>query len=74
MDNATRLQILAAQYAGSSSDSVVGGFLAPGAMAAVFFLAFIVVIFVLVGIVDFFTESPVQYYENPDVEKYLDKK
>ena len=28
--------------------------MAPGAMAAVFFLAFIVVVFVLVGIVDFF--------------------
>lgn len=48
--------------------------MAPGAMAAVFFLTFIVVVFVLVGIVDFFTEQPVQYYENSDVEKYFDKK
>lgn len=74
MDNATRAQILAAQYAGNSPDSIVGSFLAPGAMAAVFFLAFIVVVFVLVGVVDFFTEQPAQYYENNDVEKYFDKK
>lgn len=74
MDNATRAQILTAQYAGNSPDSVVGGFMAPGAMAAVFFLAFIIVVFVLIGIIDHFTEQPVQYYENHDVEKYLDKK
>lgn len=74
MDNATRAQILAAQYAGNSPDSIIGSFLAPGMAAAVFFLAFIVVVFVLVGIVDHFTEQPVQYYENPEVEKYLDKK
>lgn len=48
--------------------------MAPGAMAAVFFLAFIIVVFVLIGIIDHFTEQPVQYYENHDVEKYLDKK
>lgn len=74
MDNATRLQILAAQYAGNSPDSVVGGFMAPGAMAAIFFLAFIVVVFILMGVVDFFTEQPTQYYENHDVEKFFDKK
>ena len=48
--------------------------MAPGAMAAVFFLAFIVVVFVLVEIIDHFTEQPEQYYENNDVEKYFDKK
>lgn len=74
MDNATRVQILAAQYAGNSPDSVVGGFLAPGACAAVFCLGFIVVVLILMGIVDHFTEQPSQYYENHDVEKYLDKK
>ena len=74
MDNATRLQILAAQYAGNSPDSVVGGFMAPGALVAIFFLAFIVAVFILMGVIDFLTEQPVQYYENHDVEKFLDKK
>ena len=74
MDNATRAQILAAQYAGNSPDSIVGSFLAPGAMAVVFFLAFIVIVFVIGVIIDYFTEQPVQYYENHEVEKYLDKK
>lgn len=74
MDNATRVQILAAQYAGNSPDSIVGSFLAPGAMVAVFCIGFIIVVFVLIGIIDHFTEQPVQYYENNDVEKYFDKK
>jgi hypothetical protein len=74
MDNATRAQILAAQYAGNSPDSIVGSFLVPGMAAAAFCIGFIIVVFVLIGIIDHFTEQPVQYYENHEVEKYLDKK
>ena len=48
--------------------------MAPGALVAVFFLAFIVAVFILMGVIDFLTEQPVQYYENHDVEKFLDKK
>lgn len=57
MDNATRLTILAAQYAGDSPNSIVSGFLAPGASAAVFCIGIIIVIGVVIGVLDHFTDE-----------------
>ena len=57
MDNATRLKILAAQYAGDSPDAIVSGFLAPGASAGIFFIGVIIIIGVIVGVLDHFTEK-----------------
>jgi hypothetical protein len=57
MDNATRLKILAAQYAGDSPDAIVSGFLAPGASAGIFFIGVIIVIGIIVGILDHFTDE-----------------
>ena len=57
MDNASRLKILAAQYAGGSPDSIVSGFLAPGVSAAVFFIGVIIVIGIIIGVLDHFTDE-----------------
>ena len=57
MDNATRLKILAAQYAGDSPDAIVSGFLAPGASAGIFFIGVIIIIGIIVGILDHFTDE-----------------
>lgn len=75
MDNATRLKILAAQYAGDSPDAIVSGFLAPGASAGIFFIAVIIIIGVIVGVIDHFTEKQpevwkeVQYDERENKEE-----
>lgn len=57
MDNATRLKILAAQYAGDSPDAIVSGFLAPGASAGIFFIGVIIIIGIIVGVLDHFTDE-----------------
>ena len=57
MDNATRLKILAAQYAGDSPDAIVSGFLAPGVSAGIFFIGVIIIIGVIIGVLDHFTDE-----------------
>ena len=61
MDNATRLTILMAQYAGSSPNSIVSDFLAQGASAALFCVCVIIVIGIVIDIVidvlDHFTDK-----------------
>lgn len=57
MDNATRLKILAAQYAGDSPDAIVSGFLAPGASAGIFFIGVIIIVGVIIGVLDHFTDE-----------------
>lgn len=61
MDNATKLTILTAQYAGGSPNSIVSDFLAQGASAAVFCVAVIIVIGIVIDIVidilDHFTDK-----------------
>lgn len=57
MDNATRLTILAAQYAGDSPNSIVSGFLAPGASAVVFCVGVVIVIGIIIGVLDHFTDE-----------------
>ena len=52
MDNATRLQILAAQYAGGPSNAFVESFVAPGAVAVFYCICIVVVIGILIGIAD----------------------
>lgn len=52
MDNATRLQILAAQYAGGPSDAFVGSFMAPGVIAVFYCLCIVVIIGILIGVID----------------------
>ena len=75
MDNATRLKILAAQYAGDSPDAIVSGFLAPGVSAGIFFIGVIIIIGVIVGVIDHFTEKQpevwkeVQYDERENKEE-----
>ena len=71
MDNATRLKILAAQYAGDSPDSIVSGFLAPGASAAIFCVGIIIVIGIVIGVLDHFWKE-IQYDEKETKRK--DKK
>lgn len=51
MDNATRLTILTAQYAGGSSNSIFSDFLAQGASAALFCVCVIIVIGIVIDIV-----------------------
>ena len=51
MDNATKLTILTAQYAGGSTNSIVSNFLAQGASAAVFCVCVIIVIGIVIDIV-----------------------
>ena len=76
MDNATRLKILAAQYAGVSPDAIVSGFLAPGASAGIFFIGVIIIIGIIVGVLDHFTDEKqpevwkeVQYDERENKEE-----
>ena len=61
MDNATRLTILMAQYAGSSPNSIVSDFLAQGVLAAMFCVCVIIVIGIAIDIVidvlDHFTDK-----------------
>ena len=61
MDNATRLTILTAQYAGGSTNSIVSDFLAQGASAAVFCVCVIIivgiVIDVVIDVIDYFTDK-----------------
>lgn len=71
MDNATRLKILAAQYAGDSPDSIVSGFLAPGASAAILCVGIIIVIGIVIGVLDHFWKE-IQYDEKETKRK--DKK
>ena len=52
MDNATRLQIIAAQYAGGPSDAFVGSFIAPGVVAVFYCICIVVVVGILIGIAD----------------------
>lgn len=51
MDNATRLTILTAQYAGGSPNSIVSDFLAQGASAALFCVCVIIIIGIVIDIV-----------------------
>lgn len=51
MDNATRLTILTAQYAGGSPNSIFSDFLAQGASAALFCVCVIIVISIVIDIV-----------------------
>jgi hypothetical protein len=71
MDNATRLKILAAQYAGDSPDAIVSGFLAPGASAGIFFIGVIIVIGVIIGVLDHFTDEkpPEVQYDERETKK-----
>ena len=71
MDNATRLKILAAQYAGGSPGSIISGFLAPGASAAIFCVGIIIVIGIVIGVLDHFWKE-IQYDEKETKRK--DKK
>jgi len=71
MDNATRLKILAAQYAGDSPDSIVSGFLAPGASAAIFCVGIIIVIGIVIGVLEHFWKE-IKYDEKETKRK--DKK
>ena len=48
MDNATRLTILMAHYAGSSPYSIVSDFLAQGVLAAMFCVCVIIVIGIVI--------------------------
>ena len=61
MDNATKLTILTAQYAGSSPNSIVSDFLAQGVLAAMFCVCVIIVIGIVIDIVidvlDHFTDK-----------------
>lgn len=74
MDNATRLKILAAQYAGGSSDSIVSGFLAPGASAAIFVIGLIIVIGIIIGVLDHFTEKPTEIWKEIQYDEREQKK
>ena len=51
MDNATKLTILTAQYAGGSTNSIVSDFLAQGASAAVFCVCVIIIVGIVIDIV-----------------------
>ena len=51
MDNATKLTILTAQYAGGSTNSIVSNFLAQGASAAVFCVCVIIIVGIVIDIV-----------------------
>ena len=61
MDNATKLTILTAQYAGGSPNSIVSDFLTQGASAAVFCVCVIIivgiVIDVVIDVIDHFTDK-----------------
>ena len=75
MDNATRLKILAAQYAGDSPDAIVSGFLAPGASAGIFFIGVIIIIGIIVGVLDHFTdEKPPEVWKEVQYDERENKK
>lgn len=61
MDNATKLTILTAQYAGGSTNSIVSNFLAQGASAAVFCVCVIIivgtVIDIVIDVIDHFSDK-----------------
>jgi hypothetical protein len=52
MDNATKIQIIAAQYAGGPSDAIVGSFVAPAAIAVFYCICIVVAVGILIGIAD----------------------
>ena len=74
MDNATRLKILAAQYAGDSPDAIVSGFLAPGVSAGIFFIGVIIIIGVIVGVIDHFTEKQPEVWKEVQYDERETKK
>lgn len=75
MDNATRLKILAAQYAGDSPDAIVSGFLAPGVSAGIFFIGVIIIIGVIIGVLDHFTdEKPPEVWKEVQYDERENKK
>lgn len=74
MDNATRLKILAAQYAGDSPDAIVSGFLAPGASAGIFFIGVIIIIGIIVGVLDHFTEKQPEIWKEVQYDERESKK
>ena len=74
MDNATRLTILAAQYAGDSPHSVVSGFLAPGASAGIFCIGIIIVVGILIGVLDHFTEKPPEVWKEVQYDERESKR
>ena len=51
MDNATKLTILTAQYAGGSPNSIVSDFLAQGVLAAMFCVCVIIIVGIVIDIV-----------------------
>lgn len=74
MDNATRLKILAAQYAGDSPDAIVSGFLAPGVSAGIFFIGVIIVIGIIVGVLDHFTDEKPEIWKEVQYDERETKK
>ena len=74
MDNATRLTILAAQYAGDSPNSVVSGFLAPGASAGIFCIGIIIVVGIVIGVLDHFTEKQPEVWKEIQYDERETKK
>lgn len=74
MDNATRLKILAAQYAGDSPDAIVSGFLAPGASAGIFFIGVIIIIGIIVGVLDHFTEKQPEIWKEVQYDERENEK
>ena len=64
MDNATRLQILAAQYAGGPSDAFVGSFMAPGVIAVFYCLCIVVIIGILIGVID----GIIEYFSEKNIK------
>lgn len=57
MNNASKITILAAQYAGNSPNSIISDFLAPGVFAAVFFVGLIIVVGIIISILVHFTDK-----------------
>ena len=64
MDNATRLQILAAQYAGGPSDAFVGSFMAPGVIAVFYCLCIVVFVGILIGVID----GIIEYFSEKNIK------
>lgn len=61
VDNSTMQILFAAQNAGSGQAGVYS-LLAPAAIAGVFFIGFIILIGIIAGILDHFTEKPDQIF------------
>ena len=70
MDNATRLTILTAQYAGGSPNSIVSDFLAQGASAAVFCVFVIIIIGIVIDIII----DVIEHFTDKGETKRKDKK